>query len=882
MSRFDPRGRANRALLVGVSEYDHTAPDPQGVSGQLPAVRHNRKVMEDALHRGGVFRAGEIRVLASPAPDDFTGELRRAVRETDGVLLLYFAGHAVVTDTSVHKLHLQMRTARMVAGEELPGAVSFAGVLGELCAPESRPERVLVVLDCCYAGNAAEIWHRFEAPQERKERVLLLMSVQPNRYILGGDADGPTPFTHEVARFLDEGGQVWLSTLYPALKRRMAAAGYRAEDDDLQKPQALAPPWNPDADVLLAAGPPPALPVPDPGPGTDRPPGPSPVPDAGPGPGRSPGPSPGPGPGPGPNPGPGPDPRGSRLVRAARALAGRLGSGALTLLLALLATGAGGYGLYSLIAGSEPCGPALELRLLVDPDLEPGINAVRDAFLASGANRTGEGCRRSGITVYSAAAADVVTALGERTDAWQKPREDVNPQRDIGPQPDVWIPATRATAQRAVVSAARQDRVFAELEPDTEPFAYSPVVLAVPDGLGRGVERTGRSLTDLVGALEKADPAAELHRPDPDVTDAALLATVGLYGEDTPARDAERLLTRAGRPQPSAVRLLCTLPDTDAVDNRGAALVPEFLLGSGVGCDSATRVARTAAYPADVPPLEPTFVRVRWEDGDRDADARDDAVRRFRAWLTGPEGRAVLGEQGFRSPSGAHALLAGGRVPDGFTASVRPVQPVEAAAMDLTLERYRRAHGDGRVLYLLDSSGSMARVWKGTSGGPGILRQTLPGLGGEDEYGVWAVHGTGRSTHTQVLRFGPHARTEAEDKLAGARWRDAEADPAAALKDALEFMRERGRGDDRPQLIVYLSDGEDDERLSGKALAEVEKQAGTAGVPVVMASLNSWGCDRDRPARRIADAARGSCLDTGDDLVALLHDEVSRIGSGEE
>ncbi|MEG8276432.1 vWA domain-containing protein [Streptomyces sp. AHA2] len=859
MSRFDPRGRANRALLVGVSEYDHTAPDPQGVSGQLPAVRHNRKVLEDALHRGGVFRAGEIRVLASPAPDDFTGELRRAVRETDGVLLLYFAGHAVVTDTSVHKLHLQMRTARMVAGEELPGAVSFAGVLGELCAPESRPERVLVILDCCYAGNAAAIWHRFEAPQERKERVLLLMSVQPNRYILGGDADGPTPFTHEVARVLHEGGEVWLSTLYPALKRRMAAAGHRAEDDDLQKPQALAPPWNPDADVLLAAGPAPTAPAPDtPHPGA--PPRPVPGPD----PGRD-GPS-----------------RESRLARAARALAGRLGPTALTLLLALAATGAGGYGLYSLIGVTEPCAPALELRVLVDPDLEPAINTARDGFLASGANRTGDGCRRSGITVYSAAAADVVTALGERTDAWQKPRDDVNPQRDIGPQPDVWIPATRATAQRAVVSAARQDRVFAELQPDTEPFAHSPVVLAVPDGLGAGVERTGQSLTGLVDALEKADPAAEVHRPDPDFTDAALLATVGLYGEDSPARDAERLLTRTGRPEPSAVRLLCTLPDADAVDNRGAALVPEFLLKSGTGCDSATRVARTAAYPADVAPLEPTFVRVRWEDGDRDADARDDAVHRFRTWLTGPEGRAELGEQGFRSPSGAHALLDPGRVPDGFTASVRRLRSVAATAMDRTLERYRDAHGPGRVLYLLDSSGSMARVWKGTSGGPGILRQTLPGLGGEDEYGVWAVHGTGRTTHTPLLGFGPHARTEAEDELDGARWRDAEADPAAALKDALEFMRERGGGDDRPQLVVYLSDGEDDNRLTGKALAEVERQAGTAGVPVVMASLNSWGCDRDRPARRIADAARGSCLDTGDDLVAVLHDEVSRIGSGEE
>ncbi|MFC9684149.1 caspase family protein, partial [Streptomyces sp. NPDC056948] len=212
MTRFDPRGRANRALLVGVSEYDHTAPDPQGVTGQLPAVRHNRKTLQDALNRSGVFGAGEVRVLASPSEEDFTGELRGAVREAEGLLLLYFAGHAVV-NTSGGELHLQMRTARVVAGG-LPGAVSFAQVLGEICVAQSRAEKVLVILDCCYAGHAAGVWHRFPDPEGNKEKVLLLMSVQPNRCILGGDADVATPFTREVAEVLAGGGEVSLSELY--------------------------------------------------------------------------------------------------------------------------------------------------------------------------------------------------------------------------------------------------------------------------------------------------------------------------------------------------------------------------------------------------------------------------------------------------------------------------------------------------------------------------------------------------------------------------------------------------------------------------------------------------------------------------------------------
>ncbi|MGX5214018.1 caspase family protein [Streptomyces violaceus] len=879
MSRFDPRGRANRALLVGVSEYDHTAPDPQGVTGQLPAVRHNRTTLEEALHRGGVFGAGEVRGLASPSQDDFTGALRRAVREAEGLLLLYFAGHAVV-NTSGGELHLQMRNARVVAGE-LPGAVSFAQVLGEICVAESRAEKVLVILDCCYAGHAAGVWHRFADPEGNREKVLLLMSVQPNRCILGGDADIATPFTRELAEVLDEGGEVWLSELYPTLKQRMDEAGYRAEEDDPQIPQALAPPWDPDADILLAARPVPS-PVPAPAPAPVSVPAPAPAPVPAPSSSSASGP---PEPPPPPTPGPPPRPRRSRLLRraanTARAVAERLGRTLLTFLLALLATSAGGYGIFALIGDSGTCAPSLELRVLTDPDLEPAVQAAADAYFASDANTTDDGCRRGGVTVYSAGAAAVVTALGERTDTWQQPREDDNPQRDIGPQPDVWIPATGADVGR--VTAAQEDRVFARLEPDAEPFAYSPVVLAVPQDLAHTVGKpTGRSLSELVDALEGAPGAAEVHRPDPGFTGSALLATVGLYGDGDDARGAERLLTRPGRPEPSAVKLLCTLPDDDDVDDRGAALVPEFLLRSGVGCHPATRVPRTAAYPDDVPGLEPTFVRVRWDHGDLDADARDDEADRFRTWLTGAEGRAVLGEQGFRSASGERALLDAGSAPGGLTDSVPPADSADPSHLDTALEQYGNAHGPGRVLFLLDSSGSMAGLWDGPSGGPGILKQTLPGLGGEDEYGMWAVHGLTGRTHTELLPFGTHPRKDAEQALDTGKVRDAEADPPAALLDALTFMSERGADDERPQLIVYLTDGEDDTRLTGDRLEQVVDRAGTAGVPVAMVTLNSGACDSGRPGTLIAEAGRGRCLDAGDDLVPGLRDEVARIGMGEE
>ncbi|MEU9573929.1 substrate-binding domain-containing protein [Streptomyces massasporeus] len=898
MSRFDPRGKANRALIVGVSEYDHTTPDPQGVAGQLPAVRHNRTTLEDALHRGGVFGAGEVRTLASPAPDDFTGALRRACREARGLLLLYFAGHAV-TSTSGSELHLQMRTARVLTGHGLPGSVSCSQVLGELA--ESNAEQVVVILDCCYAGNAAGIWHRFDDPKRKKHKILLLMSVQPNRCILGGDADVATPFTRELTHALDAGGEVWLSELYAAVKERMAAAKYRAEDDDPQRPQALAPPWDPEADVLLAAGPGPTVTELDSSGGNwftwfrgllarGRKAGTAKAGDretgartagartagartagartAG---GRT----------------AGGRTAGGRKVRVRKppARSGRLVP---AVLLALLGTGAGGYGIFALTGDSAPCGPSLELRVLTDPDLEPVIRAAADAYVTSDANTTGDGCRRSGVTVNSAGSAAVVTALGERTDAWQQPREDDNPQRDIGPQPDVWIPATRADVDRVSSAAAREDRVFARLEPRDGPLAYSPVVLAVPKERGTGLGPTGRSLAELLDDLEQSDATTELHRPDPESTASALLATMGLYGDEpgargaADARAAELRLARTARPEPSAARLLCALPGDHAVDGRSTALVPEFLLKTGIGCHPATRVPRVAAYPDDVPGLEPAFVRVRWEDGDRDAEARDDAVDRFHTWVTGTDGRTVLGEHGFRSATGERGLLDAGSAPEGLAESVRPARRADPSTMERALERYGNAHGPGRVLFLLDSSGSMAGRWDGSSGGPGILKQTLPGLGGEDEYGVWAVHGTGDRTHTELLPFGTHERSAAERALDKAEVRDAEAGPPGALLDALTFMKERGADDERPQLIVYLTDGEDDGRLTGEALEDVLDRARGAGVPVAMVSLSSSGCDQGRPAPRIAEAGRGRCLDVGDDLVPALHDEVARTGTGEE
>ncbi|MFE0806819.1 substrate-binding domain-containing protein [Streptomyces sp. NPDC058848] len=1029
---YDPRGKANRALLVGVSEYDNTAP-PDGVPGDLPAVKHNLNRLAEALRHGNVFGEREITVCRSPDQVTFDRELWTAAKEAQGVLLLYFAGHGAIPNAG-DELFLQLRNARVVAGGHavFPGAQMFSTVQAVLASSPAR--RIVIVLDCCFAGNAA--WIR---PDPRdKRRVLLLMSVQANHRIDAGDPDTPTPFTAELAALLKEGGDVSFRDLADGLRARMAAAGHRTVRGDAWEPESRD---EPGADVLLAAragafggspgggagqvpGPGPGLGAgggpgagresgpgpgagsasglragpgaeglpgsgPGPGPGPSAAPGPGPGPGpvpghgAGPGPGHAPGPVPGPvagegavpgadsatgpvhgsGSAPGPVPGPGfvpgtdhahgpglrpdsgrdPDPGRSPVPGSRRPVPGRdpgpaPGPGSARRLLArlaallgavggagrvpvrgvlrpgdssapgpgpgrrarrlvagaaaLLVLAAGGFGVHQLTGrgdGPSSCAPPLELRVLTDPDLEPTVRAAADAYLTSAENTTGEDCRLSGITVYSAGAADAVTALRKQTRAWQEPPDDdTNPQRDVGPQPDVWIPGSPADAAR--VTAGQDTDAVAELDADEDPFAYSPVVLAVPQELAADArdERAGPPLTRMIDALRARHPAAAVRRPDPEHTATGLLATIGLYrgtGEASAPdpRRAEDRVAQSGPPAPTAAELLCALPDDDAVDNRTAALVPEFLLKSGVDCDSARRTPRMAQYPGDVPGLEPLFVRVRWQGAERDGADRDRAADGFRRWLGGEGGRAAFARDGFRAAGGDRALLDTDVVGDGVLRAPSPLtESAGRDAMEASLEGYKNANGPGRVLFLLDASGSMAGQWEGPSGGPGLLKQSLGGLGDRDEYAVWEVADSDGDTYDTVLPFGPHTRAEAERAIdRKVRVRDAEADPLGALRSALDAMEQRGAGDERPGLIVFVTDDEDVGALGGDRFGDLLALARAVDVPVAMVSLKGGACDEGKPDARVSEASGGRCVDADDDLGAALHDEVARIGTGE-
>ncbi|MFD4994863.1 substrate-binding domain-containing protein [Streptomyces buecherae] len=578
-------------------------------------------------------------------------------------------------------------------------------------------------------------------------------------------------------------------------------------------------------------------------------------------------------------------------------------------------------------AGDGPaaraCAPPQELRVLTDPDLHRVVRDAAQAYTLSRANHPDGACARVGITVYAARTSDVITAFHDLSNVWQKPpgqaarptdgaptdgtatagaptggasagaagegaepsAAPLDPQRDVGAQPDLWIPASAADVERA--HQASQDVRFGNT---SRPIGYSPTVLALPapPGSRETGPRSGR-LADLVDAFLDGGDGRHVRRPDPESADAALFATRALYGGQQ-AGAVERRLAHAGPLAPDGAGLLCALAGDREADRRTAAVVPEYLLRSGaLECGAQTRVPRRVVYPDDVPALAPVTVSLAWEGADQDsatADARAAGIRSFSDWLVGSEGQHALRKAGFWSKDGKPPP--GGEQVTGGPGVLPSRTGPTGADLIRVLERYRAASGPGRVLYLLDTSPSMTGVWDDPDGGPALLARSMEGLGPRDEYGAWRVaapDGAERPYDTGLLEFGTHEdrAAVARELMERVRPTEHEADPYGALRDAVAEVARRGAGDERPGVVVLLTDDEDNGRKGARVdLAGLLAAVREHGVPVAVVSFSSRGCDAGQPDRRIADASDGTCLDQRDDQMAGLRDAVAQTAEGDQ
>ncbi|MEU5255533.1 caspase family protein [Streptomyces longwoodensis] len=216
-----PDPGASRAVLVGTSRYEHLE--------QLPAVSNNVQALADLL-RGPLslqLPARHVTAVENPgAAHAVVGELRQAAAEASDTLVVYFAGHGLVDAQDQLVLALpHTEFGRIETG--LP----YDWVRQVLL--DSRAERHVVILDCCYSGLALGRMSAGTglADQAAVEGSFLLAAAAETRTALAPVGETYTAFTGALLEALRQGipggpALVDLGTLYRHLRLTMEARGH--------------------------------------------------------------------------------------------------------------------------------------------------------------------------------------------------------------------------------------------------------------------------------------------------------------------------------------------------------------------------------------------------------------------------------------------------------------------------------------------------------------------------------------------------------------------------------------------------------------------------------------------------------------------------------
>ncbi|MFD8546961.1 caspase family protein [Streptomyces sp. NPDC059649] len=881
MSEYDARGKINRALLIGVHDY--------ATLGGLPAVEDNPAELRRALTATDLFTADEVTLCRPAEPWELSQALKTAADEARGLLLVYFSGHGWVGSDGGD---LQLMVGASVPRQSHTTVSWQDAVLS--CLDSARAERIVIVLECCYAGNAGGAFHSHRKPMS------LLMAAQPNRRIFSGEEPaGGTVFTRAMVQILENGipGRrfVTFEDLVRELRGRLA--GERTPMGDVWEPRSAK--QNTVDDVVLSFATPEArLPTP---------------------------------------------PR-VRLRRwSNQHVRPRLKP--LLALVTVLVLIAAGLVVRQLLLPLPDCPPALELRLLTAPEAEPTLRRAAFDYEMSEANTRplqGEGdlpagCRRAQITVYSAAKDQIDQGFaaagrwqGEAQGTGQGQQDDkgTDPLYRPGPQPDLWIPESTADydeARRGMPPTGSPATLH-----NTGPVAYSPLVVGIPAGKQLDdVERVRASWQDLLTGTDSGHRDLKLLRPSPVLSGTGLLHTIGLYlandgsrigssGSPDPAlaEGAEQRLSAPGSQYADSTELLCSLrpatgPDATATGqapaggargDRSAPLVSEksladYNLGRAVGsCPAlagplAPRDRYVAYYPKNVPALDHPLIRVDWH-GTADATARQAAVDRFAEWLRAPDGgRAVLTAQGYRPVPGKDST-------DPAPAPGSPLRDSRADAdLDAPVNRftagtdqvarvldgYDKAQKPSRLLILMDTSTSMADGGK-LPVALGAAGRALEMVGDRHTYGLWTfpdrAHPGDPDAVRRVVPLGtvdPARGKAALDRIAKGEL----VDHGAAMEEALTAaVREMKTSSGSNQAIVLIMD-EDDGRARRAAGVEQRLTAllkQKPAVPVLTLVLDKAGCDTFA-LQGLANASRGQCVPGGPQAPDLLAGLIASIGT---
>lgn len=503
------------------------------------------------------------------------------------------------------------------------------------------------------------------------------------------------------------------------------------------------------------------------------------------------------------------------------------------------------------------CSPATQLRVVASPETVTTARRLASAYERWTAAED-HGCPAVDVFVY-AAPSEEIRARVDSDDGWS---DESGALGDVGPRPDVWLAATshELTGLGDAIAASA-------------PIAVSPVVLAVPEPADVGPDRSA-PWAELFTRL--TDQRVGVVRADPSTTELGLLATALLYGQAdqdgrpgpsqrlAPAeveRRIERSLDEGGFPLTDTLGLLCrhrTLRSKAAVVASEQQVV-RFNLGEPLGASCLSHTEQpgrlVALYPSDSRNLDHQFVRLSWSE-----PPQQEAATRFGEWLRTDPGRDAIVATGLR-PVGPYAVGSALTTPGIDPGALPDAAPVPAEQWDATRAAHTAAQRRGRVIFALDTSGSMAAA--GPEGprshvAARAVFAALQRMGPRDRFGLWFFPDATGSGPVEALPVGPSdpARlADADQLLTGVR-PDGNTPLFRTVIDAAAVLEP----DDPAQVdaVVVLTDGED--TSSGVGPDAVTAALAGSGVRVVVVTIGEIRCS-DAGLATITTATAGECVD---------------------
>ena len=219
----------SRAVLVGVSAYEYAEFPP------IRAARNSLEAMSSLLSDPALcaWPPEWVTVIANPiSAAGLATQIADLAESTTGVLLLYYAGHGVLSASG--ELCLTVTSTR-------PDRPKISGLpwetLGEVlrgCPASVR----LAILDCCFAGQATETLASGSGPGladiTHVEGVYTLAATTRNRtaHVLppGQQDTACTSFTGELRDLIHSGipgkaPRLTFTDIYPVLRERLRGKG---------------------------------------------------------------------------------------------------------------------------------------------------------------------------------------------------------------------------------------------------------------------------------------------------------------------------------------------------------------------------------------------------------------------------------------------------------------------------------------------------------------------------------------------------------------------------------------------------------------------------------------------------------------------------------